>query len=105
MFDPPVPSQPFSKRYGLAPPPEIRVTHDAPTEVRVAVLDEAVKMRIDAKHIREIVCRVLRRSPDAQNWSSDNVLAEVREILLDCEWYRVYDVAGGPCRIAAACPS
>jgi len=93
MFDLPESPAPFSKRYGLAPAPEVRVTHAAPPEVRVAILDEAVKLQVGAKRIREIVCTVLRQSPDDQNWSDDNVLGEIRQMLRDCDWYRVYDVA------------
>jgi hypothetical protein len=96
------PSNPFSKRYGLSTPPEIRVTHDAPEQVCVAVLDEAVRLRVDEEALREIVCRTLRREPDQSNWSPSNVIGEVRKLLRDCEWYRVYDVAEA---IAAALPS
>lgn len=43
--------------------------------------------------LREIVCGVLRKRPDQNNWSEyPNVWGEVESHVYSCEWFRVYDI-------------
>lgn len=48
---------------------------------------------IYANGTREAVCRGLKKLPDSQNWSKDNVVREVHSLIEDAEWYQVYDAA------------
>src|SRR5262245_61585129 len=84
----------FSKRHGFQPPPpDAEVRHDAPHELRGAMVDIAYECGLDPHLMRSIVCRVLRVREDPENWSAfPNVDGEVRWHLDACPWYRVYDV-------------
>jgi len=86
--------QRFSKRHGFAPDaPEITIRQDAPHDLRGLVMDFAYLSDLRPHDLRAIVCEVLMRRPDDNNWSGfPNVDGEVRELLDDCEWYEVYDV-------------
>jgi hypothetical protein len=43
--------------------------------------------------LRDIICRALRKQPDASNWSEHpNIWDEVQSLISRCEWYRVYDI-------------
>ena len=85
--------QRFSERHGLAPEePEITVREDAPEELRGIVADFAYDCDLRPHDVRRIVCRVLMRRPDENNWSPfPNVDNEVRDLLQECEWFEVYD--------------
>lgn len=85
----------FSKRHDFeeVEPAEITVRHDAPPNLRrvVPILAEEVGMTPEPQ--REIVCRVLRKQPDPNNWSEHpNIANEVADHLDSCDWYRVYDI-------------
>jgi hypothetical protein len=43
--------------------------------------------------LRSELCIVLLRTPDQNNWSSDNVAREVEYLIEHAPWYRVYDIA------------
>ena len=85
----------FSKRHGFSRVNEadIKVRHDAPYELRGVLVDLAYECGFSPKSLRTIVCRVLRKRPDSNNWSEyPNINEEVRGLLDGCEWYQVYDV-------------
>src|SRR6185437_2754670 len=84
----------FSRRHGYEEQEtEITVRHEAPDELRVAVVEIAYECGVKPTLLRSIVCRLLRIEPHAYNWSEfPNVDQEVRERLHDCEWFYVYDV-------------
>lgn len=84
----------FSERHGLTPDdPEITVRDDAPHELRGLIVDFADGSDVTPHRMRGIVCEVLMRRPDENNWSAyPNVDSEVRGLLDNCEWYEVYDV-------------
>jgi hypothetical protein len=84
----------FSRRHGYNPPePEITVQHDAPEDLRSAVVDIAYDCGFAPTPLRQLVCRALRIAPDRNNWSEfPNVDGELRGYLQDCAWYKVYDV-------------
>jgi len=85
----------FSQRHGFASSDaEILIRNDAPQEVRVAVATGARDLGLQPSAIRETVCDFLFKRPDPSNWSEyPNVWWEVQEILDDCQWYKVYDIA------------
>lgn len=88
----------FSKRYGYhqAKGAEISVRLDAPHELRGVVVQLAYECGFRPKTLRPVVCRILRKRPDPNNWSEyPNIDDEVHELVDDCEWYRVYDVIEG----------
>jgi hypothetical protein len=87
--------QPFSKRHGLAiDEPEITIREDAPEDFRYFLLSTAQgACNLSPRHLREIVCDVLRQRPDPSNWSEyPNIWSEVEGLFYGCEWYRVYDI-------------
>jgi len=86
--------QSFSGRTGFKPDnPAITIREDAPSELRMGI---AQILRHDCQaspqEIRGIVCRVLRESPNSNNWSEDPVWSEVETLLKRCEWFKVYDI-------------
>ena len=86
----------FSMRHGFGhvTNTEITVRHDAPYELRGAVVELSYLCGIQPKSLRSIICRVLLKRPNPNNWSEyPNIDEEVRNLIDDCIWYRVYDVA------------
>lgn len=84
---------PFSKRHGYAKPAaKITIREDAPESVRVVALETASTLGLSASTIRDIVCRILRKRPDLNNWSADNIWREVQYEFYGAEWFRVYDI-------------
>jgi hypothetical protein len=44
--------------------------------------------------MRELICPVLHKFPNHNNWSEiPNVRDEVRDLLEGCDWFRIYDIA------------
>lgn len=67
---------------------------DAPEAFRAGIMGIAHDLGASYSDIRAVVCRVLHRFPDPSNWSeTPNIRDEVIDLLQNCEWYRVYDVA------------
>jgi hypothetical protein len=65
---------------------------DAPRELREAVVQIARDFGITPGTQRSILTRILRVLPDPNNWSEyPNVWNEVQWLVLNCEWYHVYD--------------
>lgn len=83
----------FSKRHGYSGKPvPIRIHEDAPRDLREAIKPICEECGISLGQLRDIVCRVLRKSPDPDNWSEPNIGGEVQSLLLYCDWFRVYDI-------------
>jgi hypothetical protein len=84
----------FSERFGhRAPEPPITVRNDAPKNFRGALVMLGYEA-LGAKQLRDVVCSILLEPPDASNWSSSNVLEEVRWLVVSkAEWPQVYEVA------------
>jgi hypothetical protein len=84
----------FSTRHGFEPrEPEIKVTHEAPHDLRGVAVDIAYEAGMDPHSMRGVVCHTLRVREDPNNWSAyPNVDYEVRGNVDSCEWYEVYDV-------------
>lgn len=86
----------FSKRHGYrrVAEAEITVREDAPHELRGVLAQLAYEAGFRPKTLRPLVCKVLRVRPnDDDNWSEyPNIDTEIRNLLDECAWYRVYDV-------------
>jgi len=87
----------FSKRHKIkAREKEITIREDAPREFREALLQISRDAGLMPSQIRATVCRVLKKLPNADNWSQyPNIWGEVQEYVLNCEWYFVYDITEG----------
>ncbi|ANH05796.1 MULTISPECIES: AbiJ-NTD4 domain-containing protein [Hyphomicrobiales] len=84
----------FSERFGYrAPDAEITIREDAPEVLRVGVTQLAYGAGLSAKGLREIVCAVLLKRPDPNNWSPENVAREVDDLVSEAPWYEIYDLA------------
>jgi hypothetical protein len=83
----------FSRRHGHRVRREITIREGAPPEFREALIVTLHDLGLTYTQIRAIVCPVLRRLPDPNNWSEvPNVRDEVAELVMGCEWFRVYDI-------------
>ncbi len=90
----------FSKRLGYHEPSEaeIVVRHEAPHEFRGVLIDIAYECGFRPNTLRPLVCRILRKREDQNNWSEyPNIDNECRMLIDDCEWYKVYDIIEGIC--------
>lgn len=88
----------FSKRHGYqqAHETEITVRQDAPYELRGIMIQIAYECGFQPKTLRPLVCRILRKRPDLDNWSEyPNINDEVHVLVDNCEWYQVYDIIEG----------
>lgn len=84
----------FSDRFGFhAPDAEIVVREDAPDVVRDAVLMLGYAAGLGPGSMRDIMCEVLLRRPDLNNWSAGNIESEVQYLVADAPWYKIYDLA------------
>jgi hypothetical protein len=87
----------FSRRFGYgttSTPARISVRENAPHEFRGVLVDLAYECGLRPGPLRDIACRALRVRPDSNNWSEfPNIDREVRELLDDAPWFKVYDVA------------
>ena len=84
----------FSRRHGYSgKAAEITIREDAPGEFRAALLQISGDAGLTPSQLRSIACRVLRKLPDPDNWSEHpNIWYEVRDLVLECPWYRIYDI-------------
>ena len=85
----------FSTRHGFRRVQEapIAVRADAPHELRGVIPQLAYECGFRPKTLRPVVCRTLRKREDEGNWTEyPNIDSEIRTLIDDCEWYRVYDV-------------
>ena len=84
----------FSERGGYqAPDVEITIREDAPRELRNAILMIAQNLNMPPQYMRHVACSTLLKRPDPSNWSYTNVWNEVNDIIENCPWYKVYDIA------------
>lgn len=87
----------FSKRHGFHHflETEILVRQDAPSDLRWFIVQLALECGFAPKDLRLLVCRLLKKRPNDDNWSDSNVIKEVEGLVDDCSWYRVYDIIEG----------
>ncbi len=84
----------FSRRHGVASQQrEITIRDDAPPEVRAAILKIAEgELDLDPNTIRDVLCTVLRKLPNSNNWTAyPNIWNECQWLMNDAPWYKVYD--------------
>ncbi|WP_298018154.1 AbiJ-NTD4 domain-containing protein [uncultured Castellaniella sp.] len=83
----------FSERNGFdavhAAPIVARL--EASEELRAVVINTALVCGVKPDRLREMLCRLLQKRPDPQNWSAGNVEQESRMLFEEAPWYRVYD--------------
>jgi len=87
--------QPFSKRQSFftIKPKEITIREDAPVGLRGFIRIAYYDLNKEPADLRLITTRVLKISPDKNNWSQyPNIDNEVEEHLDTCDWYLVYDI-------------
>lgn len=85
----------FSKRFGYSSveEAEIAVREDAPEDLRGFLIQLAYEYGVGPKKLRGLVCKLFRKAPDKNNWSEyPNIDCEVRELIDNCKWYKVYDL-------------
>ncbi len=83
----------FSRRRGYrAAAKPITVREDAPESLREALLQIAVSVGLSPSPQRVILCKLLFKLPNQNNWSEyPNVWYEVQDLIRGAEWYQVYD--------------
>lgn len=88
------PQQSFSSRHSYTgQAKEITIREDAPEDFRFFVLETARELEFGPNALRPVLCRVLRRRPNDDNWSEyPNIWMEVQQLMYGCDWFRVYDV-------------
>ena len=84
--------QPFSKRNRFAGPKDITIREDAPENLRYFVLQTAIDLGWRPSRLREVVCRLLRATPDARKRWDRDIQTEVQNLVNDCDWFKVYDL-------------
>ncbi len=83
----------FSARYGYRPTSTpITVREDAPTSLREAIVLLAMDSNMAPKELREVVCKVLLKRHDDNDWSYGRILNEVECLLENAPWYRIYQI-------------
>ncbi|MCA1868323.1 hypothetical protein HW571_21850 [Agrobacterium genomosp. 3] len=84
----------FSQRFGYrAPDAAITVREDAPGAVREAITMLGLAFDVGPGGMRDLICEVLLKRPDPNNWSPGNVEHEVHYLMAEAPWYKVYDIA------------
>lgn len=86
----------FSKRHGYHQPSqvEISVRQDAPYGFRGVLINVAYEYGFNPSALRSVICKVLRKRPNRNNWSEyPNIDDENHYLIDDCQWYKVYDIA------------
>jgi len=86
----------FSQRYGYTERPAVGpsdlIREDAPESIRVGFLD-FFEERVGPGRLREVVCKVLRKRPNPDNWSLyPNIWQEVQELVYEAPWPLFYDI-------------
>lgn len=85
----------FSDRHGYRPTAkQITVREDAPADLRGALTMIAEGVGMQPHAMRQVICQVLLKQPDPDNWSAyPNVWNEVIWLVEEAPWYKVYDIA------------
>lgn len=83
----------FSERNGFSQIYTAPITSrlEASDEFRGVVVNTALDSGLKPDKLRDLLCRMLQKRPDSNNWSPGNIESEVRGLLDDAQWYEVYD--------------
>lgn len=84
----------FSQRHGFEQPDApITIRSEAPEWLRSIIIQLAYDAGFQPSDLREMLCKLLLESPDSSNWSEfPNIDNEVRGLLHQAEWFRVYEL-------------
>jgi hypothetical protein len=87
--------KPFSERFGYrSADAKIVVREDAPVDFRSAIVALANQLGLAPAPMRKVVCAVLLKAPDRDNWSEyPNIYEEIQDLVSNCPWPKVYDLA------------
>lgn len=84
----------FSERFGYRPDAaEITIRESAPEEVRAGLVMLAANAGMGPAATRQVICEVLLKRPDPNNWSQGNIEREVHDLVERAPWYKIYDIA------------
>jgi hypothetical protein len=86
------PNEPFSRRFGYSLETEIAIRHEAPPDLRFALLALAYRGGMSWRDIVTSLTRALLIAPEG-NWSERNLEEEARRIINTVRWHEVYDAA------------
>lgn len=82
----------FSKRLGVRPESqEITIREGAPEGLVEYLVQLISSWSYEADFLRTIVCFILKKVPDRNNWSEGPINSEVIELLQSAPWYYTYD--------------
>src|SRR5271157_3089914 len=70
---------------------EITKRYEASAELRSIVVEAAYSAGLQSGEIRQVLCDLLLKRPDENNWSRSNVMTENLSLIDSCDWYHVYD--------------
>jgi hypothetical protein len=84
--------QPFSKRNRFSSRKEIVIREDAPENLRYFVVQTTLDLGWPPGRFRDVLCRVLRVSPDARNHWHGEIRHEIHSLINGCDWFKVYDL-------------
>jgi hypothetical protein len=85
----------FSTRNGHGPDlhTPITIRNDIPDDLRGLIVDLAYENGIKHDALRSMVCRRIRVAPDTRNnWGPDSIDREIRDLLVACPWFYIYDL-------------
>lgn len=71
---------------------QITVREDAPSELRGAIPILAQDVGMSPEAMRQVVCQVLLKPPDSENWSHSYIFGEVVDLVNGAAWFKVYDI-------------
>lgn len=84
---------PFSARFGFrGPDAEISIREDAPQRVRDAIAMLAPAFDLGPGTMRDLLCEILLKRPDRNNWSAGNIEYEVHGLIDEAPWFKIYDL-------------
>jgi hypothetical protein len=84
--------EPFSKRNRFSGRKEILIREDAPENLRYFVVQTTLDLGWPPGRFRDVLCRVLRVSPDARNQWRGPIRHEIQSLINGCDWFKVYDL-------------
>ena len=84
---------PFSSRNNYKPKEvPITIREAAPKELQEFLIQTSYHFEISPEPLRKLLCRILRKSPNPDNWTEyPNIDFENHQLLENCDWFFVYD--------------
>lgn len=84
--------QSFSRRHGFSGRKEIVIREDAAENLRYFVVQTTLDLGWSPGQLRNVLCRVLRVSPDGRNHWYRQIWHEIQSLINGCDWFKVYDL-------------